>query len=1036
MRWMMLPLWLLAGCQKPEPPQDTGGLLWDDADGDGYDERYDCDDGDPSVHPGAPEVCGGIDEDCDGFVDDADPDRVGESAWYVDQDGDGFGDPAVSVRACEPPSGTVGNDTDCDDGDAEVHPEAAEVCDGLDQDCDGEVDEEAADAGTWYADGDGDGWGDFGAVARACEQPTGTVAEAGDCDDANAGVHPGAQEVCDGLDQDCDGEVDEESVDAATWYADSDGDGYGDATLPVDACAQPTGAVADATDCDDGDAGTNPGALEICDGVDQDCDGEVDEDALDLGAWYADADGDGYGDPAASMMGCTPPAGTVADATDCDDGEAGVNPAAMEVCDGVDQDCDGAVDEGAVDAGTWYADVDGDGWGDAGAAVAACAQPTGTVADATDCDDGEAGVNPGATETCDGVDQDCDGAVDEGAVDAGTWYTDADGDGWGDPGVSETDCTQPTGTVSGTGPSATDCDDGDAGVNPGAMETCDGVDQDCDGVVDEEASDAATWYADLDGDGWGDPGAAVSACSQPSGTVSDATDCDDADPAVFPGATETCDGADQDCDGVVDEGAVDMDTWYADADGDGFGDAAVTTLACACPSGAVADATDCDDGDAGVHPGASEICDGVDQDCDGDVDEDAEDAGTWYADLDGDGWGDPGAAVTACTQPTGTVADASDCDDGDAAIYPGGTEYCDGVDTDCDGDPDPTATVTFLDASGGKRDVSAEFTSSSSTSPWAFSADGTLAFCAGSYRRTISVSAASAAILGLDGAALTTLSGGGLGSVILAVSGAADLEVSGLTLTQGAATHGGGISSAISGLDFVAEDLVVTYSAATSEGGGLYFDSAGSVTLDQVEIWYCGAPKGAGLFMDHGDLIFDDLTVEYCTATSQGGGLYLKHLDAIGSGLIASYDYAASKGAGLYVEDAALDLTDSVVSHNLCLDKGGGLNVKTNATLALTRTLVADNQAVSGGGLYLESAAGSCAGTATSSSYEGFVRNLATRGGALYVKGSSATWTATTCDMGTGLDENALYDAWVETGALGYSWGDDVDFSCTASVCR
>jgi hypothetical protein len=73
---------------------------------------------------------------------------------------------------------------------------------------------------------------------------------------------------------------------------------------------------------------------------------------------------------------------------------------------------------------------------------------------------------------------------------------------------------------------------------------------------------------------------------------------------------------------------------------------------------------------------------------------------------------------------------------------------------------------------------------------------------------------------------------------------------------------------------------------------------------------------------------------------------------------------------------------------------------------------------------------------ATSSSYEGFVRNLATRGGALYVKGSSATWTATTCDMGTGLDDNVLYDAWVETGAVGYTWGDDASFSCTASVCR
>ncbi|MFH1469677.1 MAG: MopE-related protein [Pseudomonadota bacterium] len=806
---------------------------------------------------------------------------------------------------------------------------------------------------------------------------------------------------------------------ASPGWDDADGDGYDERS-----------------DCDDADPAVHPGAAETCDGVDDDCDGFVDGDDPDLtdgDEFYADADADGYGDAAAVVIACDQPEGAVPDATDCDDGDAGVNPGAAEVCDGVDQDCDGEVDEDAVDPGAWYADADGDGYGDAGASVAACAQPTGTVADDTDCDDAEPGVNPGAAEVCDGVDQDCDGEVDEDALDAATWYADADSDGYGDAGAVVAACAQPTGTVADD----TDCDDTEPGVNPGVAEVCDGVDQDCDGEVDEEALDAATWYADADSDGYGDAGAAVAACAQPTGTVADDTDCDDAEPGVNPGAAEVCDGVDQDCDGDVDEAAVDMGTWYADADGDGYGDDATATMACTWPTGTVSTAGDCDDGEPGVNPGAAEVCDGVDQDCDGDVDEEATDAGTWYADADGDSYGDPGAAVSACTQPSGTVSDATDCDDADASAHPGATEYCDGVDTDCDGSLDPASTVTFISAAGVPRDVTSDFTlgPSGTAAAWSFSSDGTLAFCAGSYQRTISVTAASAAIVGYDGSAVTTLSGGAGGSVILASTGAADLEVSGLTLTQGYGTNGGGVSSAVSGLEFTAVDLAVTYSAATN-GGGLYFDNATSVTLEQVAISYCGATKGGGLYMDHGVLDFDDLTVEYCAASSQGGGLYLKHLDATGSDLLASNDIASSKGGGLYVEDTTLALSDAEVSANRCSDKGGGLNVKGNSVLDLTDTLVADNQAVTGGGLYLESSAGTCTGTTTAADYEGFVRNLATLGGALYVKGSSATWNASTCDLGTGSDDNALYDAYVETGALGYSWADDAIFACSATSCR
>jgi len=170
--------------------------------------------------------------------------------------------------------------------------------------------------------------------------------------------------------------------------------------------------VADATDCDDTDAAVHPGASEVCDGADQDCDEEIDEEPVDAGSWYTDGDGDGYGDPATATVACTGPKGAIADGTDCDDAVASVHPGADEVCDGLDQDCDDAVDDDPVDGTTVYADTDGDGFGDPAVSAVYCELPADFVGDATDCDDGDATVYPGAEEVCDRVDQDCDGAVD------------------------------------------------------------------------------------------------------------------------------------------------------------------------------------------------------------------------------------------------------------------------------------------------------------------------------------------------------------------------------------------------------------------------------------------------------------------------------------------------------------------------------------------------------------------------------------------------------------------------------------------------
>jgi hypothetical protein len=685
-----LLLLALCACRTeldPDKPETASPL--EDRDGDGYSSDEDCDDDDPAINPGAEDICDGVDNDCNGEVDEDQ-----QATFYADADGDGFGDPGVTTTACALPSGYSVLPTDCDDRDAAVNPDADELCNGVDDDCDGEVDEDdATDAPTWYSDADADGYGDQHATIRACEQPSGSTLDGGDCDDRDAAINPSADEVCNGIDDDCDGAIDDDDpslVDATTWYSDGDGDGWGDPDLPTSACSQPSGSSIDGSDCDDGDPEVSPSATEACNGIDDDCDGSIDEDdAIDAATWYADADADGYGDPDLSTRACSQPSGHSADATDCDDSDAAVNPAAAELCDGIDNDCDGDVDEGdATDAATWYADADADGYGDPDISTRACSQPSGTSSDGTDCDDSDAGVNPAVDELCNGVDDDCDGSTDEGdATDAATWYADSDADGYGDASASTAACSEPSGYSSDD----SDCDDGDSAVNPGAHEQCNGVDDDCDGSTDEDdATDAATWYADSDADGYGDPGAASSACSQPSGTSPDGTDCDDADAAVNPGADELCNGVDDDCDGTTDEDdAIDAATWYADDDLDGYGDAGDTTTACSEPSGYTSDAADCDDSDGTVSPSATEICNGVDDDCDGDTDEDAGDATLWYPDDDLDGYGDPaGPPVEACAEPSGHTDDDTDCDDGDDDVNPGATEACNGVDDDCDGSVD------------------------------------------------------------------------------------------------------------------------------------------------------------------------------------------------------------------------------------------------------------------------------------------------------------------------------------------------------------
>ena len=488
-----------------------GGSFYDliiDSDGGlvgGFDYSIECRESDLCLD--------GIDNDGDGLTDCADDDCA---------DADGDGDLAI-----------VCGGADCEDRDPSVSSATIEVCNNLDDNCDGVPDEpfdRDADGATWCA---------------------------GDCNDLDPLVRPGAAELCDGLDSDCDGAIPPDELDI-------DGDGLrpcdgdcddadpevhpgraedcgdpltdancdGSADLEMDLDSDGVGVCSG--DCDDNRPtvyGGDAPALELCDGLDNDCDGGVDEDF--------DLDEDGF--VASSAAECV---NVVGWALDCDDDDADVFPGTIEIClgmgAGVDEDCDGLVDE--------EQDIDGDGW-------STCAGTPG----GGDCNDANPDVSPGAPELCDGRDNDCDGGVDEGF--------DVDGDGF-------RVCTG-------------ECNDDRADVHPAAVELCDRVDNDCDGEVDEEG--------DEDGDGF---------CG--------AFDCDDLDPDVCPDSAddngvcdEVCDGRDNDCDGRVDEGF--------DADGDGVA---------RCNN-------DCDDRaglGSGIGPFALERCaDLIDNDCDGLTDTDDDD---------------------------------------------------------------------------------------------------------------------------------------------------------------------------------------------------------------------------------------------------------------------------------------------------------------------------------------------------------------------------------------------------------------------------
>ena len=420
----------------------VGDLCDSDADGDGHNIPEDCNDLDGAIHPAADEICDGIDNNCNNLVDDG-----------CDDDGDSYCDDSYAVVGT--PAVCPKGPGDCNDANAGIYPASSEICDGLDNDCGG------PDEG---CDNDNDGYCDADMTTVPC--PEGTPVEdcwcpngGFDCNDTNAFIFPGAQEICNNIDADCNGVKDDGCDDDSDDWCDGDMQTVKTGGKWPDVC--PLGK----DDCDDTTDTIQPGGYEVCNGEDENCNGNIDEGC--------DDDDDGFcdGDMTTNGLPQTCPSG----GGDCNDMNPNVNPLYKEKCNGIDDNCDDAIDEGCDDDNDLYCDHNMDTTQcPEGTLPEDCWCPEGTG----DCNDEDPEIHPNVVEICNGLDENCNDIADEECDDDDDGYCDVARDWVPCPVVlPPEDCWCPNG--------GDDCNDIDADSYPGAPEICNGKDDNCDFIVDE-----------------------------------------------------------------------------------------------------------------------------------------------------------------------------------------------------------------------------------------------------------------------------------------------------------------------------------------------------------------------------------------------------------------------------------------------------------------------------------------------------------------------------------------------------------------------
>ncbi|HMV69407.1 MAG TPA: putative metal-binding motif-containing protein, partial [Myxococcota bacterium] len=619
---------------------------------------------------------------------------------------------------------------------------------------------------------------------------------------------------------------------------------------PAEADADGDGVSLIDGDCDDHDNARAPTVAERCNGVDDDCDGRVDDDPFDGAPRFVDADGDGFGDPRIQRIVCADAPGLVDDDRDCDDGDAAISPDAWEVCNGIDDDCDRAIDDADVDeadkrlargepipvpllggATLYHPDFDGDGWPTLAGAVWACAPELGYVEPAGaagpwDCDDDDDGLHPGAAEgVAPGQDLDCDGVV--------RCWADADGDGHGDARVVVTSA-EPSCQAEGVAADGADCDDADPAINHERPEVCDPgsrVDEDCDGLIDDADPSAVGQiesYLDADHDGWASAGPPLASCRAVAGaSPTPGGDCRDDRRDVYPGAPELCDGVDNNCDSQADEGTDAAPSCWFDADQDGWGDDGTEFGSCDClRDRGVPRGGDCDAFVRGINPGAVDVCNGVDDDCTGVADDDPRTSLLLFGDGDGDGHGDAADPRWLCAVGPGVSELDDDCDDGDATVYAGAPPVvCDLRDNDCDPNTWEPAEVRVDGLPAGPLATAA------------IGAGAQVELCEGRHEAHDLILPPDVTLVGLVARDRVRVDAGGVGAA-LRVEGALTLRqltvVGGAGVRVGADTWGGAVWVA-PGQALTAEDVRVTGSSA-GHGGGLWLGEDARATLVGVRI--------------------------------------------------------------------------------------------------------------------------------------------------------------------------------------------------------